>query len=142
MIRTRRASAALEFALTLPMILLILVGIVELSMLMHRSHVVSRVARDACRSASMVLEGPDPTGDVIEASAVQHARRALLAGGIDCDVLACDLRADWARRGDWMMLAVDLDVPYTPLTGLLPGLPRRTHGAFVLLTQQQIIETP
>ncbi len=136
---SRHGASAVEFALTLPILLLVVMGIVELSLLMHRSYTVTRVARDSCRVGSGVLEGVEPTGDLIETSAEEHATFALEAADIDCGA-GCDVEATWYEADGWMMLWVDVDVPYDPFTGMLPMLPDTTHGGFVMLTQQQIFE--
>jgi len=135
--RTRRAAAAVEFALTLPFMLSVALGIIELSLLQSRMYVISRAARDACRVGSGVLEGTVPTGDLIEAAAVSHARFVLDTAGVDCHT-GCDIRADWFEQDGWRMLRVDVGVPYTPFTGLLPMIPATTTGEFVMLTQQQV----
>ena len=133
----RHGSAAVEFALTLPVLLLVVIGVIELSLLMHRSYATTRVARDACRIGSGVLEGVDPTGEFIELAAEDHATFALEAAGIDCGA-GCDIDATWYESEGWMLLRVDVDVPYQSFTRLLPMLPDTTHGGFVMLTQQQI----
>ncbi len=135
--RRRRGAAAVEFALTLPFLLLVVMGIIELSLLMHRAHQITRVARDACRIGSGVLEGVAPTGDEIEAAAIDHAEFALETLGVDCGA-GCTIDATWYEDEGWMLLRVEVDVPYDPFTGLLPFLPDSTHCGFVMLTQQQI----
>ena len=133
--------AALEFALTMPILLLVLVGIVELSLLMHRVNVVSRVARDASRVGSMVIEGMNPTGDQTEAAAIAHARFALQAAGVDCTG-GCEVQAEWFELEEWHLLRVAIDAPYDPVMGAFPLVPDSVHGAFVSMTQQQMVEAP
>lgn len=135
----RRGVAAIEFALTLPFMLLILMGIVELSLLQSRMYVISRAARDACRIGSGVLEGPDPDGDDIKAAAIAHAQEVLANASVDCGG-GCDVSAVWYDEGGWMMLKVQVGVPYTPYTGLLPMIPNITRGEFTMLTQQQLFD--
>jgi hypothetical protein len=135
--RRRRGSGALEFALTLPFLLAVLLGIVELSMLMHRHYVISRSARDACRVASGVVEGMEPTGALIEAAALDHARFALQSADLDCDLLRCELLADWHDEDGRMLLTVEVSVPYTPVTRLFPLVPDETRRRFTMLTRQQ-----
>ena len=142
--RERRGAGALEFALTLPILLIVAFGIAELGLLMHRNHVVTRSARDGARIASGVIEGPDATGDQITAAAEQATRFALATAGVECSIDdACRVRADWVERDGWMTVQVSAQVSYDPLTMLLrPVMPETVHGGFVMLTQQQIIETP
>lgn len=135
--RRRDGTAAVEFALTLPILILLFAGVVELCLLMHRVQLLSRVARDACRIGSGVIEGADPTGDEIEATATEHALAVLEQQNIPCDA-GCRVAAEWLRRGDWMMLQVEVEVPYQPVTGFLPSIAPSTSGSFVMLTQQQV----
>jgi len=128
-----------EFALTLPFLLFVVMGIIELSLLMHRAHQITRIARDSCRIGSGVLEGVEPTGDEIEAAAIEHAEFALQTLEVDCGS-GCDVEATWYESEGWMLLRVEVDVPYEPYTNMLPFLPDSTHCGFVMLTQQQIFE--
>lgn len=135
--RNRRGVAAIEFALTLPFMLLVTLGIVELSILQTRMYLISRAARDACRIGSGVIEGVDADGSQITAEATAHARDVLTNGGISCGSAGCDIDATWYEADGWMMLRVEVGVPYSPFTGLMPMIPSVTTGQFVMLTQQQ-----
>ena len=75
----------------------------------------------------------------IEAAAIEHGEFALETLGVDCGS-GCDVDATWYEENGWMLLRVEVDVPYEPFTGLLPLLPESTHCGFVMLTQQQIFE--
>ena len=134
--RLRRGVGALEFALTTPVLLFVVLGVVELGLLMHEQHVVRGVARDAARLASGVMEGPEPTGALIEDAAIAHARFALAEVGQPC-TSGCRFVARWQERDGFMMIRVEVGVPHTPFTGFLPGLPDTADGAFTLVTQQQ-----
>jgi|JI10StandDraft_1071094.scaffolds.fasta_scaffold360308_1 hypothetical protein len=135
--RPRRGAGAVEFALTLPFLMFLTMGIIELSMLMHRNYIVSRAARDAARIASGVMEGANPNGNLIEAAAEEQAGFVLQAAGIDCDDLDCEIIAEWIELDDWMMVQVTVGVPYTPFTELFPLVPEMTARSFTMLTQQQ-----
>lgn len=133
----RRGVAAIEFALTLPFMLLVALGIIELSLLQSRMYVISRAARDGCRIGSGVIEGPGADGSEIKAAAVAHAQQVLDNAGISCGSDGCDISATWYEDEGWMMLKLSVGVPYTPFTGLMPMIPTLTTGEFVMLTQQQ-----
>lgn len=135
--RARRGVAAIEFALTLPFMLAITLGIVELSILQTRMYLISRAARDACRIGSGVIEGYGANGDQIEAAAIAHARDVLANGGVGCGSSGCDITAEWFEDSGWKMLRVNVGVPYQPFTGVLPMIPTITTGTFVMVTQQQ-----
>ena len=133
----RHGASVIEFTLILTPMLLVVLGIVELSLLMHRVHLVARAARDACRIGSGVLEGPEPTGDLIEEAAEEHALSVLDAQDVDCTA-GCDVAATWYEQDGWMLLRVQIEVPYEPFSGMLPMIPEDTRGSFVMLTQQQV----
>jgi hypothetical protein len=139
--RRRRGVAAIEFALTLPLLLLIAFSIAELGLLMHRNQQVSRAARDACRIGSGVVEGVAPTGDLIRASAEEAARFSLRTFDIPCDdARTCRIATRWFEQDGWMMLGVRVSVGYDPLTNLTPFAPRFVQHQFIMLTRQQRTE--
>lgn len=140
--RRRHGVAAIEFALTLPILLLIVVGLVEGSLAIHRAHLVARIARDSCRVGSMVMEGQDPTGVDIEAAAIAHANFALQAASLWCgENGGCDVQAEWAPNGEWHVLYVSVRVPYQGIFGSLPLVPHYTFAEFTSYTQQQRYDT-
>lgn len=134
---TRRGVAAIEFAITLPVLLTIFIGVVEISLLLSRQYLINRAARDACRVGSTVIEGVDPTGDLIERAAEDHARFVLLSAGLTC-AGGCIIDAEWYELHSWYVLYVTVDMPYRSLTGLTPFMPDHTRGEFTMLTQQQV----
>ena len=137
--RSRRGLAAIEFALTMPVLLAVILGIVELSLLIGRSYVVSRAARDGCRVGAGVLEGVDPTGEEIEQAATVAAETALAAAGINCDSTPCSISARWFQDDSgWYMVEVDVSVAYEPFSTFLPSVPVQTAYSFKMLTQQQV----
>lgn len=138
--RRRRGAGALEFALTLPVLLIVSFGLAELGMLIHQLQIVSRVTRDGARIGAGVIEGVDATGDLITASAEQATLRGLANAGVDCDVLNCTIEAEWFEQNGWMMLEVSTSIPYQTLTLTMPFIPDRVEQDFVVLTQQQIID--
>ncbi len=139
--RSRRGVAAVEFALTIGVMLTLLIAIVELSLLMQRLYVVSRVCRDACRIGSgITVADPATDGYIITDTAVFYANESLAVAGIDCGGGGCNATAKWEEQNGWMMLTVDVSVDYTPFTGLLPGFPDETETSFTMLTKQQIFD--
>lgn len=139
--RMRRGAAVVEFALTLPFLVYVMVSIVELGLLMHRGRVVARAARDGCRIGAPISEGPNPTGDLIIAAAEEHARFLLTASGVDCTIPSqCIARGRWHEVDGWHVLTLDVLVPYTPFTRLVPWLPTETAATFTMLTQQQVFD--
>ncbi len=136
--RARRGVAALEFALTFPVFLAIVGGIIELGMYVSFHHIIARAARDGARVGSVTIEGNDPTGDLIESEAIDQAEFVLETMGHTCTG-GCDVSASWATRPDgYHYITVTVEYPYQGVTGLLPFLNDTVSvGSFTMLTQQQ-----
>lgn len=134
----RRGVAALEFALTFPVFLAIIGGIVELGMFVSFHHIIARAARDGARVGSVTIEGADPTGSLIEAEAVEQAEFVLETMGHPCED-PCTVEADWhAGEDGYQYVTVTVLFPYQGVTGLLPYLNDVLSEAdFTMLTQQQ-----
>jgi len=135
--RSRRAgAAALEFALCLPIFLVILGGVADLSQFVSLLQVVSRATRDGARIGSVKIEGATPTGDLIEADSVAHARMLLTEAGYTCAV-GCDVTAVWEEIDGAMFVRVRVEYPYEPYVGITRFLAEDATAEFVMLTQQQ-----
>ncbi len=118
-LRTRRGGAAVEFALTLPVLLLVFAGIVDLSTYVHARHDVQRAAREGARLAAATRD-PDGTG-AAEAAGSAHALAVLDALGTPCGGSCTVDAARFAAEG-WGMVRVRVTAPWTAPVGLVPGL--------------------
>ena len=118
-LRTRRGGAAVEFALTLPVLLLVFAGIVDLSTYVHARHDVQRAAREGARLAAATRD-PDGTG-AAEAAGSAHALAVLDAVGTPCGS-GCTAEAERLRADGWGMVRVRVTAPWTAPVGLVPGL--------------------
>ncbi len=133
----RRGVVAVEAALVLPAILVVLMAIIDLSMFMQRWRIVQRAARDGCRVGSVTIEGADATGDEIEAAAIEQAETMLSAAGMPC-AGDCTVEADWELADDgYHYLTVTVSWPWSSWTGFFPRLGSEVTGRFTMLTQQQ-----
>lgn len=137
----RRGSVALEFTLVLPILVLMLAGILELSWTISQLHVLSRAARDAARVGSVTLEGPNPDGSLIEAAAEEQGITMLEQAGYACsDEPECEVTAIWSVDGDtgWAWVDVTVAYPYDGFTGVLDFLGPTMRANFSMVTQQQV----
>ena len=134
----RRGAAAVEFALTLPVLLILIAGIVELGMFVSFHHVIGRAVREGARVGSTTIEGDSPTGDIIEAEAIAQTEFVLATLGYPCTG-NCDVDAEWHVRADnYRYLTVSVEFPYDSVTGLLAFLDDiLAEASFTMLTQQQ-----
>lgn len=76
--RNRAGAAALEFALALPMLLILLAGGYELSRAIWYHHLANKTVRDATR---YVARMPDPLDPVTQARAMRLAKTGTLTSG-------------------------------------------------------------
>lgn len=132
----RRGAAALEFALTLPVLIVVLGAVIELSLYISHFHQIQRASRDGARVGSITLEGADADGSLITSEAVDHATEVLESVGMPCDS-KCNIEAEWLEFGDWMFVEVRVTYPYQSFTSIIPSLSEDTTATFRMLTQQQ-----
>lgn len=131
--RTRRGTAAVEFALILPILFMLLVGVVDLSRMMIGAYDVQQAARDGAHVAANTTLAPGEDGSALEAAAVAQAQLVLDAAGWECPD---GVRASWfedLRTGYWV-IRVDVACPLEPLVA------RAWTGVssdFTMLTQQR-----
>jgi hypothetical protein len=69
--------AAIEFALVLPVLMLILLGIIDFGLMMYDKAMITNAAREAAR-AGIVLSNPRPTGAQIQLVATSYCGTNLL----------------------------------------------------------------
>lgn len=74
----RRGAAAVEFAILLPLLALILFGIVQFGVAMYDKSVITSASREAARYAAVFRPDPRPDCDEIYAAAVQPYEQNLV----------------------------------------------------------------
>ena len=101
--RDEGGQAAVEFALVLPFLLIMLIGIVEFGRAWNEHQVLTDAARETARRASL----PDPIEQV---DAEQVAKDALAGAGINSD----SLTFTWTNfeAGSNQILTLGLELPY------------------------------
>ena len=130
----RRGSSALEFALTLPIIVAVLAGILEYGWYLFQLSNVVHALRDGTR-IGVTVPAADETGS--EARAEAHARAVMDGLGVPCtDGGGCVVNATIEPAGDISTLRMSIEVDYTPIVGLLPT-PSQLRGSFTMMMQQQ-----
>lgn len=110
--RDERGSTLVEFALVLPVVLLLLLGIVQYSYQFWALETASATAREAARR---LVVGTDPTCTVVQAQ--EHLRAPSVGGGTPTVTYAFDSGQTRGIRGDVVTVTVtfqSLDI------GLLP----------------------
>lgn len=105
-----RGAAAVEFAIVLPVLLLILVGVIDWGRYFFLEHVVVNCAREAARAGSVA------TPDILQARSLAVLDTCLQAGALD-SALATTATVETTADS----VIVTLGYPAGSLTGL--GIP-------------------
>lgn len=119
--RQRRGNNAMEFALTLPIFLVITFGMIEFGWFFSRIALVNSAALDGCRLGALIDPlNPNPTSSPPSGSPAQvaSARMAsiLASGGITCTNCSAVVTGSVPFR----TLECTTVIQYPHLTGLLP----------------------
>ncbi|MEM5328150.1 TadE/TadG family type IV pilus assembly protein [Paraburkholderia sp. JHI2823] len=78
--RLQRGVAAVEFALVLPVLLLLLFGIIEMGLFLYDKAVITNASREGAR-AGVVLKSPKPTTSDIQTVVTNYTSSYLLTFG-------------------------------------------------------------
>ena len=132
--KLRRGASALEFALTLPVVMVVLAGILEYGWYLFQLANVVHALRDGTRiGVTVPLEEATPP----TARAEAHARAIMRGLGVPCDEEdGCTVTAVVIPNEDFDVLTLTIEVDYTPIVGLLPS-PSQLQGSFTMMMQEQ-----
>ncbi|TVQ89252.1 MAG: pilus assembly protein [Deltaproteobacteria bacterium] len=112
--RKRRGANAVEFALTAPVAILILAGIIDFGWFFYLQQGVQTATRDGVRTASVVIDQTQAQG-----VAQQATMDALTRNGIDNSNATVDTRLiPPPPESDNFLIEVTTEVPFQPLFGL------------------------
>jgi Flp pilus assembly protein TadG len=138
--RAPRSGAALvEFALTVPFLLMMTMGVVDFSRYLNTWNIAETVARDGCRYGATITNDSAGTGPAtkkdIEDTAALQTQQVLADVGIPCiDGCVVDAHVDTnADLGN--ILTVVVTLPFDSMFGVI-GLPPAT-GQFTMRTIAQ-----
>ena len=106
-LKNNRGQAMVEFALVVPVLLLLVFGIMEFSMVMHQYMAVAEGAREGARSAAL------GSNDAVVAAAAKNAAPGLESSRIEVSVLPTPERT----RGE--SVTVTVSYPVTLVTPLI-----------------------
>lgn len=126
--RARRGANAIEFALILPALLLMLFGIFEVSWAFNRLLLVNSAAQRAGRFAAMALEDDDP-----QAMAQERVTEFFDPLGIQSATVTTTVTGASPNR----TVRVDVQIPYTSLTSYIPGFPSQLQARSVFRMEDQ-----
>jgi Flp pilus assembly protein TadG len=128
--RTRRGSAATEFAILLPLLVMMFSGMVDLSWQLSRYQHLVRVTRDAARVAAATYENPQYTepGSLSIPAAEDYVTEALTLVNMPCSAGSCTIEV---QRLETTPPQMQVSISYTvdPIVGLFP-LDNEVHAQF------------
>lgn len=78
--RAQRGVAAVEFALVLPVLLILLFGIIEMGLFLYDKAVITNASREGAR-AGVVLKSPKPTASDVQTVVTNYTSSYLLTFG-------------------------------------------------------------
>ena len=130
----RRGVAAVGFALTAPLLFLLVFGMIEVGRALMVQQLLSNAARDGARSA--ILEGA--TAENVEATVVGYLSEASIS---DASVTVTPNPLTLAQGGDPVTVAVN--VPFTSVSWLSPSkyLSSATLSASVTMRREVFTST-
>ncbi len=144
-----RGQALVEFALVVPIFLLIVFGLVDVARLVYLNSTISQAAREGARVGSVeasyrgssdpacgTLGGPVcPSDDTALINDVRAGANAMMTpfGSVDHVYVSCDLPTDTAPSGSWTttscsdhtpgdVISVRVTVQFQPITPVLSQL--------------------
>ena len=126
----RRGAAAVEFALTLPVVLVIATAILDYSWFLNRSADVLTAVREGTRHGATIEQDDDPG-----AEAVTHTEAALNGYGFTCSG-SCSVNAFVGEVDGMATVSVQATVPYEPIVGLVPT-PENMGATLVMALEDQ-----
>ena len=140
----RRATAAIEFALWLPILLLFISAVVDWGWYMTRRVNVARATMDAARVGATVYEPTSVTaGTLIRPRAITRAKDVLLGMGMPCGA-SCIVTATYCSNGGggvcnnppFDALVVQIQYEYEPFFGFIP-VPNDIEEFFLMAVENQ-----
>ena len=132
MTRPRRGASAVEFALTLPVILVIASAVIDYGWYLHQATSVVHAVREGARFGSTVAldDGPD-------VEAVNQTTTVLNTLGVPCSSGAgCEVAAILGTTGTLTSMTVTAEIEYLAPFGLVPT-PEVLRGQLTMAVEDQ-----
>jgi Flp pilus assembly protein TadG len=131
----RRGISSVEFALSLPLMLVMLSMIADGCIAMLYKHALSRAVRDGARVASSVSEPLPATGNTIEEAASKFTLESLENSGIDLSTVV--VSSEWITSGQLARVEVIAGIAYEPILGAWSPFDQVLVQRFTMITVEQ-----
>ncbi len=113
-----KGSATVEFALALPLLMMIIFGAVEFGLGLHRQQVITDAAREGAR-AGIIMSTPRPSAGEIESVVNNY----LSTAGWDPAEATVTVTGAGGASGSDLTVRVDYPSSFAMLSILAPGVP-------------------
>lgn len=114
----QHGGAAVELALLLPLLVVLLFGIIDFGLGLYRQEVITNASREAAR-AGIMLATPRPTVAEIENVVASY----LTSAGWDPTQATVTVAGAGGNSGDDLTVTVNFPYPFFLLSNLIPSLP-------------------
>ncbi len=131
--RENRGAAAVEFAITLPVVLLLLSAVLDYGWVLHQKSNMVVALKGAARLGAAIYRGSSPGPAMV---ARTQAMDSLAAMGLPCPGDACQVKADLVSIAGQQALQLDATVDWSPLFGLVPT-PTALHVSQTMVLDDQ-----
>ena len=120
--KNEKGAAAVEFAIVLPVLVLLLVGIMEFSVLLYDQAVITNASREGAR-AGIVFSDPNPISDAeIEAVVNNYCAGHMITFGAASGVTTSVSRAGSGSAGDPLTVSVNYHYDFLVIPNFLSSL--------------------
>jgi hypothetical protein len=137
--RKRRGGNLIEFALILPVAVLVFFGIFENGWFVYQSWAVHKATAEGCRKGAFVHpKGVGLDSPVYVASWNMKDQMALV--GLDCEkdkALECQFKAELVGATPLESIICGTTIRYKQITGLIPGVPTHVGATTSSLLEMQ-----
>jgi Flp pilus assembly protein TadG len=117
MISRQGGASAIEFALILPLLVLVLFGSVELSLLLYNKQVITNASREGAR-AGIVARSPRLTADDIADIAGTYCGSNLVTFGTSANPLSISVAGAGGAFGQDLSVTVTYDYDFLVLSNI------------------------
>ncbi len=128
--RGRRGNAAVEFALTLPLLLAVVSAILDYGWYLTQSGSVMHAVREGARMGATIDQDDGPEGE-----ATDQTEAALRGLGITCED-GCSVEATLGEVAGLTSITVRAEVGFEPLMGIVPT-PANLLGSMTMALEDQ-----
>ena len=120
--KSEKGAAAIEFAIVLPVLVLLIVGIMEFSILFYDQAVITNASREGAR-AGIVFSHPNPISDAeIQAVVNNYCASRMITFGAASSVTTSVSRAGSGTAGDPMTVLVNYHYDFLVIPNFLSNL--------------------